>query len=252
MSSRTLVTISISHYCEKARWALDRAGIAYVERRHLPGMHRFVVRRAGGGVTVPMLVCEDGVLPDSPRIVAWADGHLPVQRRLIPDDPAVAQEAQALAADFDDRLGRHSRRWIYFNLHGRRDLAAPLTDGVPAWQRDTFRLTYAPIAFIIDKHFNITPESAARSERITREVFDEVGERLADGRRHLTGDRFSTADLTFAALAAPLVMPPEYGVALPPVEALPEPMAATIRELRAHPAGEHALRMFREERVAPS
>ncbi|MCW3023116.1 MAG: Glutathione S-transferase family protein, partial [Conexibacter sp.] len=33
-----LVTIPISHYCEKARWALDRAGVAYEERRHLPAL----------------------------------------------------------------------------------------------------------------------------------------------------------------------------------------------------------------------
>ena len=31
----TLITIPISHYCEKARWALDRAGVAYRERAHL-------------------------------------------------------------------------------------------------------------------------------------------------------------------------------------------------------------------------
>ena len=61
--ARTLVTISISHYCEKARWALDRAGLAYEERRHLPALHRVAVKRAGGNLTAPVLVCEDGVLP---------------------------------------------------------------------------------------------------------------------------------------------------------------------------------------------
>ena len=46
-------------------------------------------------------------------------------------------------------------------------------------------------------------------------------------------------------------MPPEYGVPLPQPEELPAAMAATVRELRAHPAGAHALRMFREERSPP-
>ena len=31
---------------------------------------------------------------------------------------------------------------------------------------------------------------------------------------------------------------------------LPETMGAVVRELREHPAGRHALRMFREERRA--
>ena len=43
-----LITIPISHYCEKARWALDRAGVDYEEHPHLQLIHRIAVRRAGG------------------------------------------------------------------------------------------------------------------------------------------------------------------------------------------------------------
>ena len=43
-------------------------------------------------------------------------------------------------------------------------------------------------------------------------------------------------------------MPPEYGVPLPQPDELPQSMAAKVGELRAHPAGAHALKMFREER----
>jgi len=45
-----------------------------------------------------------------------------------------------------------------------------------------------------------------------------------------------------------VLMPPEYGVPLPQPEELPSATAATVRELREHPAGLHALAMFREER----
>ena len=38
---------------------------------------------------------------------------------------------------------------------------------------------------------------------------------------YLCGDRFTAADLTFAALAAAVVLPPQYGVALPQPEQLP-------------------------------
>ena len=249
-SPPTLVTISISHYCEKARWALDRAGIAYDEHRHLPGLHRVAVRRAGGNLTAPVLVCPEGdVQAESADIIAWADARVAPERRIIPDDPALAAEARALAADYDERLGPHTRRWVYYSLRGRRDLAAPsLTAGVPAWQRGTFRLTYAPISFVVNKVLDITPETAAASDREMHLVLDEVADRLSDGRPYLVGGRFTTADLTFAALAAPLVLPPEYGVALPAIEDLPSDMAATVREVRTHPAGAHALAMFRDER----
>jgi glutathione S-transferase len=56
-----LVTIPISHYCEKARWALERAGLAYREEPHVQRIHRLAARRAGGGATVPVLVTPDGV-----------------------------------------------------------------------------------------------------------------------------------------------------------------------------------------------
>ena len=62
-----LVTIPISHYCEKARWALDRAGIAYREERHVQIVHRVASRRAGGGGTVPVLVAPEGVFAQSAR-----------------------------------------------------------------------------------------------------------------------------------------------------------------------------------------
>jgi glutathione S-transferase len=83
------------------------------------------------------------------------------------------------------------------------------------------------------------------------EEFDAVAERLSDGRRHLIGDRFSAADLTFAALAAPAVCPPVYGTPLPQPEDMHEAFAAAVLRWRAHPAGAFALRMFAEERPAP-
>ena len=73
---------------------------------------------------------------------------------------------------------------------------------------------------------------------------------LSDGRRYLVADRFSAADLAFAALAAPLVVPPEYGTPLPQPEDLPAHMAERVRAWREHPAGRFAMRLFAEQRGA--
>jgi glutathione S-transferase len=81
-----------------------------------------------------------------------------------------------------------------------------------------------------------------------RATFDDVAERLGDDRPFLCGERFTAADLTFAALSAAVLMPPEYGVPLPQPAELPTAMAATVRNLREHPAGAYALKLFREER----
>jgi glutathione S-transferase len=77
-----LVTIPISHYCEKARWALERAGLPYREERHVQGIHRFASRRAGGGGTTPVLVTPEGSLGESEEILLWVDERTPPDRRL--------------------------------------------------------------------------------------------------------------------------------------------------------------------------
>jgi glutathione S-transferase len=239
-----LITIPISHYCEKARWALDRARVPYRERAHLQVVHWFHVKRAAGGWTAPALRCGSLALSESADIVRWADarGGLGLY---------APEEAGALEQEFDERLGPHGRRWMYDSIRGDGGLVRRYgVTGVPAWERRSVPVAFGVVSKVIDRYLKITPESAAESLRLAREVFDSVASRLSDGRPFLAGDRFSAADLAFAALSAPLTVPPEYGVPLPSPDELPPAMAGVVRELRAHPAGEFALRIYRSERRA--
>jgi glutathione S-transferase len=237
-----LITIPISHYCEKARWALDRAGIAYEERRHLPALHRVAVRRHGGKLTAPVLVCrEAGVLAESSEIVEYAEAR---GARIACD-----AEARRLADDYDERLGPATRLWVYHRMLDRPDLAGtPMTDGVPAWERGAWRVGNRAIGFAVSKVLTINDDTAVEAEATFRSIYADVDALLADGRPYLAGDGFSIADLTFAALSAPLIAPPQYGVRLPAVDDLPPGMADIVREHRATRAGQHALRMFATER----
>jgi glutathione S-transferase len=248
-TDNVLVTIPISHYCEKARWALERAGVAYRERAHIQVIHRAAARRAGGGVTVPVLVCAAGVLADSGDILAWADTQAPPGRALYPEDPDRAAEVRLLEADFNERLGPRSRCWMYQHLRERRDLAMSYgCAGVPAWERVSLRLGYPMVIALVARVLDVTAATAVESESEVRATFDAVGKRLADGRRYICGDQFTAADLTFSALAAPMLMPSRYGVPLPQPGELPAYAARVVSELRAHPAGVHALAMFESER----
>ena len=95
MTVLRLVTIPISHYCEKARWALERAGIPYREERHVQGVHMLMAKRAGGGITVPVLVTPEGSLGESEDILHWVDERTPPEHRLYPRRRRAARRGRA-------------------------------------------------------------------------------------------------------------------------------------------------------------
>jgi len=234
VSLPALLTITLSHYCEKARWGLERAGVAYREERHAPGFHALAVRRAGGGRSTPALVTSDGVIGDSTDILLWANARA---------------EVLALEDRFDEELGPHARRAIYFHMLPSRKLTLPLmTHGVPRHERALLPVVYGLLSRLMRSSMRIDAAGAQRSSDRLMGVMDEVSKRLADGRRYLAGDRFGAADITFAALAAPVVCAPGYGVPLPRVEELPASAAALIRRVQDTPAGVFCLRMYRDER----
>ncbi|HEY8379793.1 MAG TPA: glutathione S-transferase family protein [Nannocystis sp.] len=243
-----LLTIGFSHYCEKARWALDLAGLDYVERDHMPIFHYAPNLLAGAARTVPALLTPRGVLRDSTAIVRFADEHLAPERRLFPPDPALLAEVTRLVERFDAVLGPSARRAAYFLLFA--DPAASgrvLTSTGPGWERRLGRLAGPLLRRLMTRGLKLYPEPSARAKTRTEAIFAEVGELLADGRRYLVGARFSAADLTFAALAAPVVFPPQYG--FPVSDAvLPGPARAWVEQMRATPAGRFALRLYAEER----
>ena len=97
--------------------------------------------------------------------------------------------------------------------------------------------------------YRITPEAALRSLERVRDLCAQVGDRLRDGRPFLGGERFTAADLTFASLVAPMVLPVECRAVHPAVEELPPAMREEVLRTRDTDAGRFALRMFSQERA---
>jgi glutathione S-transferase len=243
-----LITIPFSHYCEKARWALDRNNIAYTEDAHLPIFHYLPARLAGGKRTVPVLVEGGTALADSTDIVAWADARAPGS--LLPSDPIDRAAALQLEDDFDRQLGPHTRRWAYFQILPRRDLRNQLFLAAPRWERLALAATRPLALRYLTRGLKIDAAGAARSRQKIDAAFGRVSTLLSDGRRFLVGSRFTVADLTFAALAAPVLMPPSFPIPLPPLSAFSGEPHALIDAWRASPAGQLALRLYETERPA--
>jgi len=246
-----LITIPFSHYCEKARWALDFAGIAFREQGHLPLLSRLATARHRAR-TVPVLVTPREVLRDSTDILGWVD-RAPERRpeaAICPTDPAARADVLALEELADVRLGPHVRRFAYVHLLPDRTLTDELLASapVPAWERRSFKL-FRPMALgLMARGLNLSAEGARRSEVKIREVFTAIDDRLRAS-EWLSGGRFGAADITFAALAGPILLPPEYPLSWPARERLPAPFRELSDELSATPAGRHALRCYREKRT---
>ena len=74
MTQARLITFGFSHFCEKARWALDWHGIAYQEIGWPPGVHRILAKRCGAkGTTLPILLDGGMVIEGSGAIIDWAE-----------------------------------------------------------------------------------------------------------------------------------------------------------------------------------
>ncbi len=241
-SVATLVTFPLSHFCEKARWALDDAGVPYRERGYAAVAHRLAVLPRGGS-TVPLLTGEQ-TLRESTDILRFADRERVQGDPLYPADDDARREADELIARLDDVLGSEIRRWFYtWALAQPHRMRRWGSCGLTGHQRALMVALAAPISALVASRLDVEE----RMLDLIDEELSLVAERL-DGRRYLAGDRFGAADLTFAALAAPALLPPGYGgrrlIAPPP----PKQLAPQIAQWRATPAGRHALRMYREHR----
>jgi glutathione S-transferase len=219
---------------------------------------------AGRSLTTPVLVAPDGVFAESEDILRYADRGLPEADRLYPVNPTVLADADGLSRRLDTELGPQTRRIAYAGLLPAKDVFLKMNNqGVPKWEARLLRATWpawtrglsvriglgsTPVTRAIAKRTAIGCTPVPEDEQQVRRVLDEVAGRLGDGRPYLDGERFTVADLTFAALVAPVVWPREYGVRLPDIDVLPTEFAAFVRECRAHPAGVYALRLFEEER----
>jgi len=245
--SAVLITMPHSHYAEKARWALDRLALSYREEPHLPLLHMIATRRHGGR-SVPVLWHGARHCIDSTEILVHADAFRGGDR-LYPRDPALRAEVERLETRFDEELGPHARRWGYMQiLDDRPMLRAMVSRGVPRREACLLPVLLPVAIFVIRKSLRVTAEKAARSLARVDEVFRDVDARLADGRRFLVGARFTAADLSFAALSSPVLLPEGCGASYPSLATVPAAMRAEVARLRETRAGQFALRLYRDER----
>ncbi|MDM9380041.1 glutathione S-transferase N-terminal domain-containing protein [Chlorogloeopsis sp. ULAP01] len=193
-----LITISVSHYCEKARWVLDKLKFPYVEERHTPPFHLLATGRVGGKTT-PVLVTKSDVFTDSTTILKYLNSIAHANTKLYPTDSILCKQVEELEDLFDEQLGPATRRWGYFHvMNNYKFMQKRWCEGVPFYERILFPLVYPITSSIARQKMNITPEATVQAYETISRIFAKVNELLADGRTFLVGNNFSAADLTFA------------------------------------------------------
>jgi glutathione S-transferase len=248
----TLVTIPFSHFCEKARWALDHARVDYVEEGHTPLLHRRAVARVKGqGGSVPVLTLDgDGVLDDSSLIVRWADARASSDRKLLPSGGRELDEALALERHLDMELAPHVRRFAYFHILPDKARALELMRlSTPTTEHTIVRFAYPLLRRLMERAMRIDADHAERSRDKVRDIFEQMSRRLDDGRPFLMGDRFGAIDIAFAAFVSPLLAPQQHPIRRLTQADFPPGLRAEGLALGDTAAGRFALRVYRDHRV---
>lgn len=244
---RTVVALPYSPFCEKLFWAYDRSKAAYGIRVVFQGFFPTTLMEFSAS-SVPIVVADTGsVIKDSKDALdaLYAEG----QEWLYPTGYSVHQ----VESGFGDAFGKSVARIVYHHLFST-DEGNVLLKRV--WKVDvTFleRLLCDPLfpacRFAMYSGMGL-PDGLPGFIATVDEAFARVSALLSDGRKYLCGTPHMTAaDITFASLAYPLVLPAEKAAVFVSWDDwLPEGFRAEVRRRRETAAGQFVLRLYEEER----
>ena len=242
--------IPISHYSEKARWALDHKDVEHERRAPPPGLHMGVALwlTRGAHKTFPILELGGRCIGDSTAIIAALEEAFP-DTPLYPQDPGERERALELEDWFDEELGPPVRLLGWHEVLRARmqgELAEPYLPRALRGRAAARRAVAGYTSVFAGLRYGVKSEQAAAAARDKIVAALDRLEAELDGRDHLAGDSFTVADLTAAALFYPLVLPAE-GPSLPVPSGEYERFQDSLAE---RPGFQWVAEMFRRHRKA--
>ncbi len=207
----TLWQIDVSHYSEKARWALAWKEVEHRRRSPVPGAHMAVALwlTRGAHYTFPVLSIDGRRIGDSTAIIAALE-ELHPERPLYPSDTTERLRALGLEEYFDEELGPYVRQLAWYEFGKDPDRFAELmrqTAPAPLARFSGPTAAYAR-AYTALRFRAADGERAETSRAKVLAALDRLEAELGDG-EYLVGESFSVADLTAASLFYPLASPEE-------------------------------------------
>lgn len=201
--------IEMSHFSEKARWALQVKNVEYERHGPPPGLHIALALwlTRGHSGTLPILELDGEKFSDSTAIIAALEERFP-DPPLYPAAPRERTRALELEDYFDRELGPTIRRLVWHELRSDPErLGTIAARAAPVFSN----LAAAPYACLLRAgtglRYHANSERAAQQAKsVVLTVLDRLEAELGD-REYLVGDQFSVADLTAASLLYPLAQP---------------------------------------------
>lgn len=199
----------MSHFNEKARWALDYKRIPHERRSVFAGTQEVRARMLRGGTsTLPVIDIDGTRIGDSSRIIEQLELRWP-DPPLYPSDPDERRRALEIEDFFDERCGHDLRRVLFDPFLKHPELMAEAAGSDRRRGGTVFKVIFPIVNRAVRSKFDITPEHVQHSREVVVAAMDRIeAERGLSG--YLVGDSFSVADLTAAAILSPLVRPPEF------------------------------------------
>lgn len=233
-----------SHYNEKARWALDFKSVPHRRISYLPGPHIPVIKKLTNSntTTTPVLVAGETV-QGAANIIEYLEQHHPTPP-LYPEDPA---DALAWQTRLDEELGPATRTVVFAVFVNEPGYLTRTFAGNKPWiKRFAYRALLPLLIPVIRKANGAdSDENIKRCQQVVDNYLDEIAA-ATKSTGYLVGDKFTVADLTAAALLAPLARLRHEDMRRP--DPIPEAMLALLSKYEHHPTIQWVQKMYDEHR----
>jgi glutathione S-transferase len=237
-----------SHYCEKARWALDHKGATYQRVSITPGPHARKLKKIVPGTSVPVLLDGEIAIQGSSQIIDYLDETIQ-ERPLMPSDENQRKECRALEEDFDQVFGVNLRRALYFHLLPHPAFIRHCFMSRSSWfERWLFAAAFPILKGGVVSTYGVNRDEVDKGMAEMEVALDRWDAILQPG-HYLVGDRFTRADLGLASMLYFAALPIEFESPWP--EELPSPEVRDLLEsFQQRPTIQWVENIYRTHRVA--
>ncbi|MEM7002736.1 MAG: glutathione S-transferase N-terminal domain-containing protein [Pseudomonadota bacterium] len=225
---------AFSHFNEKVRWALAYKNVTHNRETYLPGPHMRPIRQMTAQTSTPVLELNGEYVAGSAQILARLESDHPATK-LLPENADAANAVLAWQSRLDEELGPATRAVLFDVLINELGyLARTFASQTGTLKRLGYRAMLPLVRPLMKQGNGVTPEKVAAAQDVVSNYLNQIAEAAQDT-GYLVGDQFTLADLTAAALLAPLMSVEHEDMARP------QPMPQSLADLQAKYAGEPAV-----------